>query len=375
MTISLPFVSEKAEASLSCGGGSDVGPGLVAVLHPNDGAAFLGAAKTIEYCFVLAPDFGVPKDQVAPLIERSFQFWSDYVSTRAILSEDPPSQQLALHLHGAGDCTGNEDLVFYLGSPTPKGHPLLSSDSIAYSRRTKYDKKTGWGSGFIWVAPQGAADAKTPLPDWSVPENLEKILVHEIGHLLGNEHVPGTIMTENLSELVEGAAQKIPVAIDGNRELAIGPLARVYYESKMREDLGLKAKGGDLKALFQALANRAPIGSPRLRLERRGTYQWQGITLVDDQGEVSLPFQQKANSLQEKKNGNQAFKREIDTKTSAYSSPQYFLPLGVTAFSGKPFPLILRVNGFKSRVEGPVIASIILGKDEIPIAVFEAGRP
>src|SRR6185437_1712189 len=66
--------------------------------------------------------------------------------------------------------------------------------AIDESRAGQY----GWTPGFIWVADTGQVDSASSTPMWTNFEGmpLQRILLHELGHVFGSTHVDGTIMAD-----------------------------------------------------------------------------------------------------------------------------------------------------------------------------------
>lgn len=97
-------------------------------------------------------------------------------------------------------CDGSEDLRFYFGVTSREVSQYLStfSNPMAFAQRTQYESASGWGKGFVWVTQS----VDIPLFSWALGEYLKAVLLHEVGHILGNGHHEGTIMTKDLSQII-----------------------------------------------------------------------------------------------------------------------------------------------------------------------------
>jgi len=94
---------------------------------------------------------------------------------------------------------GKEDLTIYLGYTNKEVEEIRSKlfDPSALAHKVSYDKEKGWGKGFIWLR---GIENLTFLWDKNSLLNLKGIFVHELGHVLGNDHRDGTIMTSTFSD-------------------------------------------------------------------------------------------------------------------------------------------------------------------------------
>ena len=73
--------------------------------------------------------------------------------------------------------------------------------TVSYALRTAYSEETGRSKGFVWlVADSGARRYKGPAPDeafWGQGHYVQNVLLHELGHVIGVDHVPNTFMDAN----------------------------------------------------------------------------------------------------------------------------------------------------------------------------------
>jgi hypothetical protein len=227
-------------------------------LRPSE-AWFLGADRTVKVCYELAPGFGVDPALVPIEIARAFATWADYIGTRNLTF---PTLAPATKVDVRTKCQGGEDLRFYfnMSSPEVEREKLLYEDPIALAHRTSYDPATGWGRGFIWFSAGG--EVAPPL-GWKARDAFFGVLLHEVGHVLGNGHVPGTIMAADLFQRI--------LFFAGEPTLYAGLLNRIDHASELRpairqaaEYVSVETAEGSgqssVAASFQLLAKRPPVG-------------------------------------------------------------------------------------------------------------------
>jgi hypothetical protein len=286
------------------GGSSDVGSGSDNFRTQDGSAWFLGAERKIHYCVELAPDFGYVLDPAAA-IDRAFGAWREYVERKGVLLELTPEFQFALQAvrvtPPGGHCpTPNElvssevDLVFYLGTRPKAIEPYFRpfAQPTAFAQRIDYKVAKRWGKGFIWMAKEGeipAAGSEPATQNWKLHSELERLLVHELGHTLGIEHVTGTIMDKDIVALIHGRANGYvaeKVTIDARRELVFGNLGREDYVAPVLwHYLPETAKAGERLAGF-------PISrATRLTLRRDSPWHWDSLTIRDGARERVLSLE------------------------------------------------------------------------------------
>ncbi|MCX6111254.1 MAG: hypothetical protein NTZ90_16790 [Proteobacteria bacterium] len=102
------------------------------------------------------------------------------------------------------ECSANPDMRIKVGTwDKPDGEFLkyTSRYTVSYALRTAYSEETGRSKGFVWlVADSGARRYKGPAPDgafWGQGHYVQNVLLHELGHMIGVDHVPNTFMDAN----------------------------------------------------------------------------------------------------------------------------------------------------------------------------------
>ncbi len=174
-------------------------------------AWFLGE-RPIRWCVDPNGDIGVSRAVFKATVEEVFVQWRIYLQGKNLSrpitgNEDIPS--LNLNTEYLSTCDETTDLTFYLGFVNPAIQEWINrfANPIAFSRTTSYDDQAGFGRGYVWLRPGADSDGtrRTELPNWSFNPNLKGLLLHEIGHILGCRHMPGTIMRDDIADVILGA--------------------------------------------------------------------------------------------------------------------------------------------------------------------------
>ncbi len=290
--------------------GSDAGHGIDFHDPYRNNAWFAGPENSIRACIKASSTFGVEETDLRKEIQAAFQLWTDYLKTKHL--NDPKGYwyvPLAHQLEFNEKCAGNEDLTFYFGVSDELIQKFLKnySDPVAFSEKTAYDPKTGWGKGVIWVSAPRKVQTYYTL-DWKRPHYLLTALAHELGHVMGVEHMPDTVMDSEMGyRLIEsggpsGSALNVPIgAIDGRAEEVVS-CKDCLYQFK-------EAGHAQLQSRFEKLTKRKPVGNVAAVLElKEGFGQKTGtLRLIDSQGEETFSLKVQKEILW--RNGNQrAFK-------------------------------------------------------------------
>jgi hypothetical protein len=159
------------------------------------GAAWFLGNDPVEYCIEIAEQQSVNEAKVDEAFHFAIETWRAYMSenTSFPLSEEKPSLNFN-KVH----CKNNPPLKIYIGvinSEIEKAKVLFEKP-YAMAHRISYDMKTRKGTGFIWFAPD--AEKTENFPKWNSPYNLQGMMLHEFGHVIGCEHSKNTIMDDEL---------------------------------------------------------------------------------------------------------------------------------------------------------------------------------
>jgi len=265
-------------------------------------AWFLGDDRSIRVCYEVSSNFGPNDIFYERTIREAFDVWFAYIVAKKVNGEPGKELNLPLQIQMMPACDGSEDLKFYFGGNNPEieRYRAQHEGPLAFAAKTTYDIRKRWGKGFIWVTPSKSIRPTDGYPNWSNPRNFKAILLHEIGHVLGCEHMKGTIMSSNLSAFIEGRNEGIdsPIdlaGIDGERELVLchdcsldlaGRLGSIspYYSNLPPE------------AVFNQLMGRDPVGKIRAKL-RGLIFQDLKLIVSDELDSAELPVHIETNPM------------------------------------------------------------------------------
>ncbi len=268
MKVSLVFLIallmgvETARAGHFVGNGSDTE-------GPTTGIAWFPNGQEISICLTKSNAFPLSLSDSKELLQQAFSIWYDYIEIKSA-----PLKRNSLRI--TTDCKGNENLVVLLGTETPLSKEAKKKfvNPAAYAELTSYDKQASKGRGFIWIDSERA---------WSQPRLLA-IFLHEIGHLLGCSHVPGTIMDAAIEEILFHTPIDQYAAfydkIDWNRELVVcrGCAKKWSWQA---ERYGIVVDAWE--RLLGTKSNGAPL---TMILEQKNPYR-----SVDDVDSMTLSYQ------------------------------------------------------------------------------------
>lgn len=194
------------------------------------GAWVLGDNNEIKYCLEVGSAFGVDLNSIKHDLQRAFSIWKQYIISKRInenleinfldslnyggypegqapagLVEKSKLFRLTTTSTLMSSCDGSENIKFYFGIEDELVASLKKSyfNPTAFSFRSEYDSYSGKGKGLIWLAKKGSlGQNKGNYPDWSLPNRVLGVLLHELGHFYGVGHIEGTIMQENMFGLL-----------------------------------------------------------------------------------------------------------------------------------------------------------------------------
>ena len=325
------------------GGGGD------SVLGPFDQYAwFYGTKKPIQACLEIAPDFGLTREQIVPQLEQALAAWSDYISAKRLnikYSLFGNRFTFTLAVSWLSACDGREDLKFYFGGNNTEITAAKKhyNDPVAMAELTRFDRQAAWGRGFVWVASEKSLNDS--YPNWHNGKSLTTILLHEIGHVYGNSHVSGTIMTENIKDVLNWTGSGAKTSIDITRELY--HCSGCSYEFKGYAFIGSPGPATDAtKNLVERILGRTLSQSPQVTLsydslgsdfEGSGLYT---LTFKDLDTQVDQKFEVKMTGIQTQ-NGPFVFSNNFQGWSTTQQTTHYGY---LTTEKGERVPMVLSEN-------------------------------
>ncbi len=218
------------------GDGGYSGGGGDQIRGPNEVFVWFGRRdRTVNVCLDVSKKFGLSENILKSEVKNALDTWVDYIKTRKIgwslrLAPDeklnfPDAYKaykspvgFAKEYHISDICSGTEDLTFFFGSENEEvaKDKQKHLDPLAFAQLSSFNKRKLWGKGYIWVA------ANTSKIKWEKEGKLQAILLHEIGHTYGIDHIEGTIMTKGIKNLIADDKNAFLFnSIDHNRTLVL----------------------------------------------------------------------------------------------------------------------------------------------------------
>ncbi len=309
----------------------------------NHRAWFLDKDRTIHYCVMKTSNFGFTDQEVDDLIVKSFKTWSNYNVTHT-----GNTYSFASKIERQDLCDDSEDLKFYFGVINNQIKADMPQYVLprAFAELENYDLLSRWGKGHVWLIQPGTAFYA---PKQWAPEALEATILHEMGHIFGCSHVPGTIMDDELSKYLTWSSQNfksmnIPYShIDWQRELIAWPnnLMQVVWPYNSADQY-MK------NWAFQTLLNRDAIGesSEEFVIENASSFEAKGkLVLTDSKEKVEFPFlMNMQNTITRIGQEFTVFTQDSPTGATSYNSYGSIESATLELPDGKTLPILYKRN-------------------------------
>lgn len=184
---------------------------------------FQNDERTISVCIEKDSSFKSHSLQdLTELVNEEMLRWKNYLEARNFENFWHPKQRITKGFQIEPSCQ-NADLKFYFGVSNPqieqeKKHfesPMAFTKQVSASG----DTMNWWSKGFVWVQSEDKIISEKPF-SWNKNgyDRLHTIVSHEIGHIYGNRHVPGTIMRADVANAII-ADEQWDGSIDQEKEL------------------------------------------------------------------------------------------------------------------------------------------------------------
>ena len=175
------------------------------------GAAWFTSTDFINLiCIERAEDFSISEEEFKDIFKVVVETWRNYYYHKKPFL-NPASGYINFFLSPLFGCK-NSDFTIYLGTETPeiqrdkkkfnKVYGLTSSSNIPELGRN------GPSEGYMWLA-----DPKKAYPK-SHRKSFHAMLLHEMGHVFGNDHAEDTIMSLNIVNMIDKAIPELGVSRD-----------------------------------------------------------------------------------------------------------------------------------------------------------------
>jgi len=351
--ISIVFVVVAAQGAFA---GHEGGNGTDNSRAEDGSAWFLGEGNTIKYCLEATADFGLSQQAAGVEIRAAFSTWAQYIQDKKVnQSPFPTALTIAHKTLEMTACDGTEDLKFELGFDDDEIKKFKSKyeNPTAFAERVQYDKKAGWGKGIIWVSKARVVDPNMGFPEWTDDKLLRAILLHELGHVYGVEHIQGTIMDSNLSQLLEKGDIKgsLRTRIDGARDLKFCWDCELNYSGVIGFGVGADE---DVK-VFSNLVGVNPKGKIVAKLIGKSLWSGAILKISDDNGSTDLPITIEPQGQSPSFESNiPIFKMVTDTMTYSQKNDARVV-FGNANANGKSLNLVVEINSSSEGAIGPVI--------------------
>ncbi|MCX6125184.1 MAG: matrixin family metalloprotease [Proteobacteria bacterium] len=352
----------RAWAGNSTGGGDNF-------RFADEAAWFNDSQKSIFGCVESSPTFGVSLEVARTEIEHAFATWRHYIEAKRVFKQYPAAVRFATNFRFIEHCDGSEDIKFYLGASNDQVTTAKAKyhNPTAFVERTSFDEKSKWRKGFVWIASTKSLDigfGTGQFPNWDQKNNLLAILLHEIGHVYGIDHVAGTIMTSEISDVLSWSDQwqSTKAKIDHTRELY--RCKSCAFDLSTTISIDDKASGWKM---MKSLIGRAPDDFSKIRMVRAENSPIVSVEVSDGSGANVLKVIITSEILVN--NDARVFRSPLGISHENYSSVSNATTLEI---SGKRLAMTLEYNMGSTNGNGsaPLVLTVLDEVRRIELARF-----
>lgn len=150
--------------------------------------------QPFTWCIADFIDTSVTKEQLAASFTDAVRIWKKYVKEKGLIALNLPGPALTFANEYVKTCTGQEHITIIFGEKNADVIDALKQyeQPVAIVQLTHgINEEHDRGRGFLWIA---TGEPSESVPDWRDPDNRLGVFLHEFGHILGCQHVAGTIM-------------------------------------------------------------------------------------------------------------------------------------------------------------------------------------
>ncbi len=264
------------EAPYLTGGGSIGGDDL---LDSYTGSAWFLGERTVHYCVEIDPSFPLSEPVVRAGVAEAIQTWADYLSDNDINESWTQDSYgvITTKYEPQTKCDETTDLRFLFGVDNlevARAKKRLN-DPLAFAEASG-KPASGWQKGTIWLAHPKRIPSFQKAP--FEKEHLLLTLLHELGHVNGNGHLPDTVMTASAIDLFNHATYAFGHAKDPQNTFPTK--VAIDWREQLYSCIGAQLFSGDpdspiscKRRLFRAYRNDTTRGI----IER-----WLGHSVSDD---------------------------------------------------------------------------------------------
>lgn len=275
--------------------GQDKGNGADYASESVDAESWFSGPSTVIYCIEAASDFPVDRSKLQKKVADVIGQWVQLVNTSDRYYFNEVLKYLALDFRESGICTAHTDLKFYFGTTSPEieaARKAHNDKAVAIAQQTSIDRIAGRSKGFIWLAPQGSLTNSGPagrvpqtdtFPNWTIDFQLHALLLHEVGHVFGADHVSGTIMRKEIANCMrKDPLDSIPPVTDyfyhiNEQRMILAPVTSTYeFPGKLGfqpyPQVSFPSNYTQQEAIFQIMMGRKAKGQITAKAVFKGDY-------------------------------------------------------------------------------------------------------